>query len=529
MNPVLKYLWAQPSGMDLLIPAVAVLILAAWLVRPDLPGLRGTALVRALLLGGLSAFVTLYFVMPPLTPVVIALLFGLNLAASQVVGLLLERKTGFARGLAVGALILVGVGLLALVAVPLGAPDLAALLPVNESSETATVISTGHIRQVSAETALWRADKPVGRIGYKAGTEEVHVQQLDGSIAWLCPLDFTDPYKALVYGDEGTGGYVLVPAEDPYAEARFVSADLRYTPNAVFGHDLFRSIYFESPGVIIREPVFQVGTGPAWVAQLTSPSVLGVTGDVPVGIAVVDAVMGTVKVYPTDGVPDWVQRPYDEALVEDYLGWWGAYRGGWVNSWLGQRDVLHPTGGLTTSAGEDGRVRVEAAGTDVYLVVGADGRQYWFSPLTSAGRDFSMVGYMLVDARDGSAVFHRHDGIYNDLGAAQNVQQDPEVSKVMGLRVVQPIMYVIGGEEVWVVPVIAPSGEMKAVGLVRARGGTTFVSSTLEGALARIGEVAPAPGAGDPAAVIAELRGLVARLGERIDALESALNQTPGS
>lgn len=529
MNPVLKYLWAQPSGMDLLIPAVAVLILAAWLVRPDLPGLRGTALVRALLLGGLSAFVTLYFVMPPLTPVVIALLFGLNLAASQVVGLLLERKTGFARGLAVGALILVGVGLLALVAVPLGAPDLAGLLPVNESSETATVISTGHIRQVSAETALWRADKPVGRIGYKAGTEEVHVQQLDGSIAWLCPLDFTDPYKALVYGDEGTGGYVLVPAEDPYAEARFVSADLRYTPNAVFGHDLFRSIYFESPGVVIREPVFQVGTGPAWVAQLTSPSVLGVTGDVPVGIAVVDAVMGTVKVYPTDGVPDWVQRPYDEALVEDYLGWWGTYRGGWVNSWLGQRDVLHPTGGLTTSAGEDGRVRVEAAGTDVYLVVGADGRQYWFSPLTSAGRDFSMVGYMLVDARDGSAVFHRHDGIYNDLGAAQNVQQDPEVSKVMGLRVVQPIMYVIGGEEVWVVPVIAPSGEMKAVGLVRARGGTTFVSSTLEGALARIGEVAPAPGAGDPAAVIAELRGLVARLGERIDALESALNQTPGS
>ena len=513
--------------MHLLIPAVAVLILAAWLVRPDLAGLRGTALARSLLIGGLSALVTLYFVMPPLTPVVIALLFGLNLAASQAVGLLLERKAGFAPGLMAAALVLVAIGLLTLVAVPIGATDLAGLLPVNESSETATVISTGHIRQVSSETALWRADKPVGRIGYKADIEEVHVQQLNGTITWLCPLDFSDPYKALVYGEEGTGGYVLVPAEDPFAEARFIPADLRYTPNAVFGHDLHRSIYFESPGAVIREPVFQVGSGPAWVAQLTSPSVLGVTGDLPVGVAVVDATSGAVQVYSTDSIPAWVQRPYDEVLVEDYLGWWGSYRGGWLNSWLGQRDVLHPTGGLTTSAGEDGQVRVVAEGTDVYLVIGRDGRQYWFSPLTSAGRDFSMVGYMLVDARDGSATFHRHDGIYNDLGAAQNVQQDPEVSKVMGLRVVQPIMYVIGGEEVWVVPVIAPSGEMKALGLVRARGGATFVSSTLEGALALMGEGAPGPDAGDPVMVIAELRGLVARLGERIDALEASLTGPP--
>lgn len=151
-----------------------------------------------------------------------------------MVSLLLERKAGFAPGFMASALVLVAIGLLALIAVPIGATDLAGLLPVNESSETATVISTGHIRQVSSETALWGADKPVGRIGYKANIEEVHVQQLNGTITWLCPLDFSDPYKALVYGEEGTGGYVLVPAEDPFAEARFVPADLCYAPNAVF-------------------------------------------------------------------------------------------------------------------------------------------------------------------------------------------------------------------------------------------------------------------------------------------------------
>ncbi len=515
--------------MDLLIPVVAVLIFAAWLVRPAYAGLRPAVLVRTLLLGGLSALFTLYVVMPALTPVTIVLLLGLNLVASQLVGLLLEREPRYIYGATAGALVLIGVGVLALVATPLFATDLADLLPVNESTGTADVISTRHIRQVSAETALWRADKPIGRLGYKAGIDGVHVQQLNDSIAWLGPLDFTDPYKALVYGEEGAGGYVVVPAEDPYAEARFVPALIQYSPNAVLGHDLHRTIYLEAPGLVIREPVFQAGEKPVWVAQLTAPSVLGVTGEIAVGVAVVDAGTGEVEVYPMDAVPAWVQRPVDEALVEEYLGWWGAYRGGWLNSWLGQRDVLHPTGGLTAIAGEDGRVRVEADGIDVYLVLGADGRQYWFSPLTSVGRDFSMVGYMLVDTRTGEAVFHRNDGIYNDLGAAQNVQQDPEVSKVMGLRVVQPIMYMIGGEEVWVVPVIAPSGEMKAVGLVRARGGTTYVAPTLEGVLALL-RGAPAPsGAGDPAAVIADLRALVAQLDDRIDALEAALNGTLGT
>ena len=97
-----------------------------------------------------------------------------------------------------------------------------------------------------------------------------------------------------------------------------------------------------------------------------------------------------------------------------------------------------------------------------------------------------MVGYMLTDLRTGNFNFYPTPSIYNDIGAAKNVQQNPEVAKVMGATVAQPIMYMISGEEVWIMPVITQSGENIMMGVVRARTGETFVSLDLKTALAEL-------------------------------------------
>ncbi len=94
-----------------------------------------------------------------------------------------------------------------------------------------------------------------------------------------------------------------------------------------------------------------------------------------------------------------------------------------------------------------------------------------------------MVGYMLTDVRTGRFTFHETPGYYNDLGAAQNVHQNPEVAKAPDLEVVQPIMYVIDNQEVWIIPVITPSGEQTLVGLVEARSGTTYIGPSLQNVL----------------------------------------------
>jgi hypothetical protein len=94
-----------------------------------------------------------------------------------------------------------------------------------------------------------------------------------------------------------------------------------------------------------------------------------------------------------------------------------------------------------------------------------------------------MVGYMLTDVRTGKFTFHETPGYYNDQGAAQNVHQHPEVAKAPELQVVQPIMYVIDGQEIWIIPVITPSGEQTLMGLVEARSGTTFIGQSLQDVL----------------------------------------------
>jgi hypothetical protein len=67
------------------------------------------------------------------------------------------------------------------------------------------------------------------------------------------------------------------------------------------------------------------------------------------------------------------------------------------------------------------------------------------------------------------------------------VLQNPEVAKAPELEVVQPIMYILNGQEIWIIPVITPSGEQTLVGLVEARTGTTYIGPTLQNVLAQWG------------------------------------------
>ena len=120
----------------------------------------------------------------------------------------------------------------------------------------------------------------------------------------------------------------------------------------------------------------------------------------------------------------------------------------------------------------------------MFLVNGNDGNLYWFGTVSNPGSDTSMVGYMLTDVRTGTFTFHETPGYYNDIGAAQNVHQHPEVAKAPDLQVVQPIMYVIDGQEIWIIPVITPSGEQTLVGLVEARSGRPISGRTCRTCLA---------------------------------------------
>jgi hypothetical protein len=461
--------------MSLLFSGVVIITgLLYFFLSPDIARNR-YIVVRACFAGtaAIGSFILLYLIQLPFTMFNMLLWFSINAAIG--LGLnsaLTNNKSGaIVSGVALGVIILFWIGGITVLSA-MTATQLAAAPDVTVAGGPSDIINSSHIRLVSYETAQWRSDKVIGSLGYKSEIAEPDIQTLNGTLVWITPLDYTGfLIKAWSYADEGTGGYVIVNAEDPKAEAQLVHVSrMIYTRYALFGNEVNRRVWEQYPEYLQMQTTFQLDDRmqPKYVIPLAEPMLYGCIGERPVGVATIDAVSGSVDFYRLGKQPAWIQRVWSETTTEEWIGWWGRYQLGWWNSILEQRDV---------------KVLSGIDEPDVFLVNGNDGNLYWFGTVSNPGTDTSMVGYMLTDVRTGKFTFHETPGYYNDQGAARNVHQHPEVAKAPELQVVQPIMYVIDGQEIWIIPVITPSGEQTLVGLVEARSGTTYIGQSLQDVL----------------------------------------------
>lgn len=482
-----------------------------------------------IVLGAVFSAVALYVTTPALVLVNVLFFLALSLAVS---GIAASYVHGAEKMRVLGGTVLT----IAILCIPMlttgaeviGAQDLAHIPQVKTVDNATDLISTDHIRLTSAKTALWRADKVIGNLGYKVGVFTPDVQFLGGELVWLVPLDYTTLDKALIYAGEGTDGYVIVSSENPKAEPeRVIGLQMHYTPHAILEYDLTRHIWEDYPTYVLHQPVFQLDEegNPRWVTLLSRPALYGIIGETPEGIVVTDPVTGTNEFFEIGTQPAWIQRVYDEDLTETYLDWWGTYSDGWINSWWGQRNLKYPTGEVYVEHGEAGAT-LSSGDPDVYLVQGTDGNQYWFTAITTPGKDSSMVGYVLCDVQDGTFTFYNAPGYYNDFGAAANVQQHQKVAMATGLEVVQPIMYVLDGQEVWIIPVISQTGEVMEIGLVVAHGGETFVGTSLDDVLSQWrGTVVETPDPDEGEVTVQEIEE-IRKLLDRLEARLKAQNRT---
>jgi hypothetical protein len=457
------------------------------------------------------SFILLYLIQLPFTLFNLLIWFLVNatIALSLNSAIAVSGPGGMVAGVAAVLIMLFWIGGITVLSA-MTATQLAAAPDVKVVTGPSDIINSSHIRLVSYETARWRSDKVIGSLGYKSEIAEPDIQTLNGTLVWITPLDYAGLLiKAWSYAGEGTGGYVIVNAEDPKAEARLVPVDhMVYTQYALLGNNVNRRVWEQYPEYLQMETSFQLDDRkePRYVIPLAEPMLYGCIGERPVGVATIDPVSGSVAFYPLGEQPAWIQRVWSETTTEEWIGWWGRYQLGWLNSVLEQRDV---------------RVLSGIDGPDVFLVNGNDGNLYWFGTVSNPGTDTSMVGYMLTDVRTGRFTFHPTPGYYNDLGAAQNVQQNPEVAKAPELRVVQPIMYVIDGQEIWIIPVITPSGEQTLVGLVEARSGTTFIGENLQDVLGQWRGTTGKPGTGPGTDSLASVKAKLARIRQLLDEIEA--------
>lgn len=328
--------------------------------------------------------------------------------------------------------------------------------PVKESSFSADVapINLGQIRIVDEEIAARLADKKIGEIpalGSEVQLGEMSLQKVKDQLFYVAPLEYRGFFQWLSNREQGSKGYVMVSATNPQdvhlvQQVNGEDICLKYQTKGFLLENLHRHLYLQGlVNVGIGELSFEVDDElhPYWVATLYRNRV-GYGGSDVVGVAVVDAQSGAVQRYAPDEAPRWVDRVQPEEFLFQQIRDWGAYVNGFWNTFLAKTGTLRP------------------AGDGLHLIYGDDDNVYWYTGISSSGKDESTVGFVLVNSRTKEVRWYKVAGA-NELSAKKSAEGQVQEK---AYRAGSPVLYNLGGIPTYIMPMKDKEGLLKAVAFV---------------------------------------------------------------
>lgn len=311
-------------------------------------------------------------------------------------------------------------------------------------------ISMNEIRVVDESLAYLLGEKILGSqpaLGSQAHLGEFFIQKVNGKLYWIAPLVHSGFFKWL-NNKEGTTGYVMVSATNErdvklVQEVNGKPIRLKYQDEAYFQSDMRRYLYFNGYSTVgLADFIFEIdekGT-PFWVATKYKKEI-GFSGNNATGVVVLDAQTGAITEYDIKNTPTWVDRIQPISFIKDQLNDWGEYVKGYWN--FSNENKLQITEDLT-------------------LVYGKDNKSYWYTGITSVGKDESAVGFVLVDTRTKETTF------YKQSGATEYAAQSSAQGKVQekGFIASLPIPYNINNIPTYVMTLKDNGGLVKMYAMV---------------------------------------------------------------
>ena len=311
-------------------------------------------------------------------------------------------------------------------------------------------ISMNEIRVVDENLAYLLGEKILGSqpaLGSQAQLGEFFIQKVNGKLYWIAPLVHSGFFKWL-NNSNGTTGYVMVSATNErdvklVQEVNGKPIFLKYQQEAYFQSNLHRYLYFNGYNMVgLTDFSFEIDdTGmPFWVVTKYKKQV-GFSGNDATGIVVVNAQNGAIREYDIKNTPAWVDRIQPISFIKDQLNDWGEYVKGYWN--FSNENKLQITEDLT-------------------LVYGKDNKSYWYTGITSVGKDESAVGFVLVDTRTKQTTF------YKQSGATEFAAQSSAQGKVQekGFVASLPIPYNINNIPTYVMTLKDNGGLVKMYAMV---------------------------------------------------------------
>ena len=311
-------------------------------------------------------------------------------------------------------------------------------------------ISIDKIRVVDEELAHLLGEKILGSqpaLGSQVELGNFCIQKVNNNLYWVAPL-LHSGFLKWFNNQEGTAGYVMVSATNE-RDVKLVQnvgrkdIKIKYQQGAYFQSDIHRHVYFNGNATVgLADFSFEIDDAgnPFWIVTKYGKKI-GFSGKEATGVLVVDAQSGVINEYSIAKTPKWVDRIQPLDFIEDQLNDWGEYVHGYWN--FSNLDKLQITEGMT-------------------LVYGKDDRSYWYTGLTSVGKEESAVGFVLVDTRTKETTFYKQGGATEF--AAQSSAQGKVQEK--GYKASLPIPYNINNIPTYVMTLKDDGGLVKMFAMV---------------------------------------------------------------
>lgn len=290
-------------------------------------------------------------------------------------------------------------------------------------------IDTTQIPVVDIELAAKLADKKLGEDLALGSQMEVgkftNKQQVNGKLLYVAPLEHRDFFK-WNSNKMGTTAYVVVSATNPNDVQLIKELDgkeirLKYLTSAYFSSNLKR--HLRSNGyrnVGLTEYSFELDdTGrPYWMVTTYENTTIWGNPEA-TGVVVCDAQTGECNWYSIQDAPEWVDIIQPESFIIKQIKNYGEYVHGMWN--FSEKDKLSMTEHITTVYNE--------------------GDCYYYTGMSSVGKDNGTVGFVMVNTRDKSVKMYRM------VGATEEAAMRSAEGKVqnMGYTATTPIPLLVSG------------------------------------------------------------------------------------
>lgn len=312
-----------------------------------------------------------------------------------------------------------------------------------------------HIAVVPEKYARYRSEKKLGELSHASYYDlgESTLQKIDDHLYWVTPIEYTGFFKWMK--DVPVPGFIKMSAEDENKDAVLVKSEMTYVPSAYFNEDLKRLVRKKHKDSVLLEASFEPDDNdkPYYVVPYGDYNKFREIVDVK-GIYIIDPESGEIKDYKMNEIPAFIDHVIPTSVAEDWNEWYGKYVHGFWNTIFSKEDIKVPT------EWED----ID----EVNGVFNKDLALNWFTDFTRPKSDSgSMVGYSLINARDGKLTFYENaNGSLNGKSAINVAEKTFRAEKY---EAGTPILYTIYGQFTWVVPLMDSNNVLRQIVLVNAK------------------------------------------------------------